>query len=154
MIGDYKTFMVDYASAEDVDYLAPRLRQQDLEEIHPMHTAHDSLMIGLVSGDAYTLLVDDKPVGVFGSCEVDEGLLSIWLVGSDSILKIRRDLVAYGKLFANTLIGDYPYGSNAVWEENLVSRRWLEHLGAKFEEPVIIEGKNFLPFKIYPTQYV
>lgn len=154
MIGDYKTFMVDYASVEDVDYLAPRLRQQDLEEVHSMHTAHDALMLGLATGEAYTLLVDEEPVGMFGSCEVDEGLLSIWLVGSDAILKIKRDLVTYGKLFANSLIGEYDYASNAVWEKNLVSRRWLEHLDAKFEEPVAIDGKNFLPFKLFPTRYV
>ncbi len=146
--------MVDYASVEDVDYLAPRLRAQDLAEVHSMHTPHDALMLGLASGQAYTLLVDDEPVGIFGSCEVDEGLLSIWLVGSDKILKIKRDLVTYGKLFANTLIGDYDYGSNAVWEENHVSRRWLEHLGAKFEDPILIDNKNFLPFKLHPTQYV
>jgi|21_taG_2_1085346.scaffolds.fasta_scaffold18160_3 hypothetical protein len=154
MIGDYKTFQVDYASVEDVDYLAPRLREQDLAEVHSSQTPHNALMVGLVSGQSYTLLVDDEPVGIFGSCEVDEGLLSIWLVGSDSILKIKRDLLTYGKLFANTLIGNYKYGSNAVWEENVVSRRWLKYLGAEFDEAVQIDGKNFLPFKLYPTRYV
>ena len=114
MIGDYKKFVVDYASLEDVDYLAPRLREQDLAEVHSSHSPHDALMLGLATGE----------------------------------------LITYGKLFANTLIGDYPYGSNAVWEKNHVSRRWLEHLGAKFEDPIEIDSKTFLPFKLYPTHYV
>ncbi len=153
MTGDYKTFRVDEALVEDVDYLATRLRAQDLAEIHSDHTAHDALMTGLFAGDSYTILVNEVPVGMFGCCEV-EGLLSVWLLGSDAILKIRKSLVVFGRAFVDALIGNHEFGCNAVWIENEASIKWLKHIGAEFGDPVNIDNKKFLPFKIYPTTHV
>lgn len=147
--GDYGKFKVRVSSEADAIVLAPKLRDHDLGDIHSSHSAEDALLLGVRCGDCYSIVIDGELVGMFGRCVVSGGVLSIWLLASDSIFKIRRELVRQGRCFINKLIGVGSSGCNAVWSENAASLKWLKLMGAEFSSPMVIDGKDFLPFKIY-----
>ena len=80
--------------SDDTLYLSTRLRKSDVEEIWASHhhTPKDALMLSLEKSTVcMTILMKDKPVGMFGI--VPESLLGdkavIWLLASDDINKLR-----------------------------------------------------------------
>ena len=148
MTGDYSTFQVAYTQKVDVAYMSTRLRPQDLEEVPSGVSTYDALEHGRLNGSCFTLFYDNLPVCLFG-CVPSYGFSNIWMVGTPDIRKIRRELLTYGKRFAMNLIGKEPYGANYIWTGNRQSLRWLKFIGAEFGDTVIIDNKEFLPFKLY-----
>jgi len=148
MTGDYGTFEVAYTKKIDVAYISTRLRVQDMEEVPKGVSAYEALDAGRRDGISFTIFYNDLPIALFGSVE-SHGFSNIWMVGTNCVSKIRRELLTHGKKFAMKLIGNFPYGANYVWTGNHQSMRWLKFIGAEFGEPVIIDSKEFLPFKIY-----
>lgn len=148
MIGDYGTFHVAYTQKVDIAYISTRLRSQDMEEVPSGVTAYDALDVGRMLGSSYTLFYNDLPIMIFGSVP-DDGFANIWMVGTPDISKIRRELLTYGKKFAMNLIGEQPYGANYVWTGNYQSLRWLKFIGAEFGDTIIIDNKEFKPFKLF-----
>jgi len=147
MTGDYGTFKVVHAERWHASFVSVNLRKQDLEEVPSNTTAYDALMQGIECGESYALIVNDEPVALMGSSGVREYCV-IWMVATPSIRKIRRELVTQGKKFALRLIGRYSYGGNMVHIKNYNSIRWLKRIGAIFGDPVIRDGKKFIPFNI------
>lgn len=80
------------ATAEDVEYLAPRLRQADVVELKvgSGSTSYDALMEGLrVSSTCSVGCTDDgRPFIMGGVAECEPGLSgSVWMLSSDTIYK-------------------------------------------------------------------
>jgi len=148
MTGEYGNGYITHSKRVDCEYLSTRLRSQDAAEIPHGITTFEALDYGRVNGISLTVFYKDLPVMIFGGVPCD-GYSDIWMVGTPDIFKIRRELLTYGKKFAMTVIGDKPYGSNAVWVGNKQSLRWLKFIGAEFSDAIIKDDKEFLPFKLY-----
>ena len=148
MTGDYGTFSIHYATPMDVAYLSTRLRKEDAQEVPTGYSTYDAIFEGYKSGQSFTIYKDRRPIGIFGATPMHD-YSYIWLVGTNEMRSVRRELVKKGKYIANKLIGKYDFGANYIWIKNFASIRWLQHMGAEFGDPVILDNKKFLPFKLY-----
>jgi len=148
MTGNYGTFDIHHATVMDVAYLSTRLRKEDAQEVPQGYSVYDAIFEGYKSGQSFTIYKDARPIGIFGATPMSD-YSYIWLVGTSEMFGIRREMVRYGKYIANKLIGKYDFGANYIWVENHSSIRWLQHMGAEFEDSVDLDNKKFLPFKLY-----
>lgn len=136
------------ATAQDAAYLAPRLREQDVQEL--WRVGHrdflDVLLTSIAASDeAYTILAELEPVGVFGVAPATEPGVGIpWMLASDGLLSVRKDFVRYGFQIVEDFNSRYPLLTNVVWRGNSVSRRWLAYVGFEEVEPF---GAEFIRFE-------
>lgn len=57
---------------------------------------------------------------------------AVWMLGTDNLLKARRDLLAIAPRWIDFLHKVYPTLTNYVDERNEVAVRWLEAMGFEF----------------------
>lgn len=116
--------------------LSEGLRSQDLAEITALHADHAAaLQDSVVSSGllAFTIHVDGKPAGLFGVCPgVTPEVGFIWMVGTDRLLLIQRELVVEARVWIDYLNAVYPVLANWVDSRNTVSLRWLALMGFEF----------------------
>jgi hypothetical protein len=137
------------SESSDVDWLAPRLRRADLNEIaaYTGTTAKDALIHGYEhSIKCFTGVCDDKPFIMFGASPVQEDVGSVWLLGTDDLLKARIPFLRQSKHWVNVLHEDFPLLFNYVDARNSVHIRWLKWLDFKFINLHGSFGVGQLPF--------
>lgn len=135
--------MVDYvrpSTEADVEYLATRLRTEDVEELsadgwQPL----DSLMEGFRKGKVtLTLLAPDtgEPIGMLGvvPCTVYEDFGVIWLLGSDRIKEHSWTFLAQSRPVLARLYDETGYRAfyNRTYYKNTIHHQWLKWLRFKF----------------------
>ncbi len=97
--------------------------------------------------NCFTILADGEPCAMFGVTEtqtVGHGIP--WMLGSDRMLQIPRDLMVQGLYWIDHLNNLFPFLQNFVSEENLVSIRWLEKMRFVFHEAHDVNGTTFRRF--------
>ena len=126
------------------------LRDQDAAELQAAGVLpEEALQWGLDMGDALclTIHVGDEPVGMFGVCpHPDEGVGTVWMLGTDGIFGARRELVEDAPLWMDMFNKVYPTLTNYVDSRNSVSIAWLEKMGYDFpadDEIVTDAGVTF-----------
>ncbi|WP_163832013.1 hypothetical protein [Spartinivicinus ruber] len=128
--------MIEIRQAEEKDcyLLAPRIRQQDLDELEALGvTPLDSLLHGLRYGvECYTAWENNSPITMFGVSK-QNGQAIPWLLGSDELNFKRKTLCQLGKKYVNEWIKNYRYLSNFVYIKNIMAIEWLKYLGATFD---------------------
>jgi hypothetical protein len=137
----------------DAEDLAPRLRQEDLDEIaagsgrEPVESLR--MAIGL-SAVAWAAEIDGKLEALFGvaglSALGNEGIP--WMLASPVATRDRRMFVREAKRYIPLMLDLYPILRNFVHEGNRKAVRWLEHAGFEVK-PAVRHGRGmFHPFEM------
>ncbi|MGV2169641.1 hypothetical protein ACQZ40_25060 [Agrobacterium sp. 16-172Ci] len=140
-----------HSRPEDVTYLAPRLRPEDLRELLAAGSpsAEQALEDGLKLSRQCISVVDeeDNAVAMFGVCPSNEPELGyIWLLGSDEIKTNKTRFLRRSKLWVETFHEEFPVLANSVDQRNTVHLLWLRWLGFKFLRTVNSLGPGKEPF--------
>lgn len=148
--------------SEDVEFLANRLREEDIEEVFASNNRpFDALSHGLaVSTPCYTL-VDRSgvPIGMMGITKgsyTNSGI--IWLLGTkgiedNSMAFLRNSKPVLDQLFTNT---GYGLLYNYTYVKNELHHKWLRWLGFTFLRTITLPttGKEFIEFVKLRGYYV
>jgi hypothetical protein len=141
------------AKAEHVWHIAAHMREADRMEVEATGKDNPFDAVNLsykMSRKAWTAIVDDEPIMMFGVSPISElsGLGSPWLLGTDGVLKVKRQFIRECRGCLEDMISLYPRLINSVDVRNEVSIRWLHWLGFEFYEPISIgaNGELFYPF--------
>jgi len=133
----------------DIVYLKSRLRQEDVDEIYASNhlTPTDALTYSFYLSKVCLTIVKDEPIGMFGIVEdpTDSDRAIIWMLGSDRMSKVSRNIIRDARDFIDGLMDSYGTLYNHVDARNGKSIRWLEHLGAEIDDAVTF-GREGLPF--------
>lgn len=134
--------------ATDPDKLAPHLREADLLECNAVGLRGiDGLRAGL-HDTCYTIERDGVVCAMYGSALLDDGTRTLWLLGSDELLKDTRQFLREVHQYVLPLFADCESLSNAHIATNTVHHRWLQWLGCTFSPPVHFNGHDWVPFTL------
>ena len=139
------------AHTDHIFWIANNMRQADRDEIAaaagkgPWAALRDSLHLSVA---AWTGLVDDEPICMFGVVPLDilGGVGSPWLLGTDEIEKHAISFLRLNKQYVKEMLEYFPYLVNFVDARNKMSIQWLKWLGFKFDSSPIPYGIWNLPF--------
>lgn len=127
------------ARESDIDYIAPRLRKPDLQEIKALGdlSPRDALTLSYFGSKpkCYTAIGSGVPVAMFGVVpfEENERWGSIWLLGTDDITdKVPIPFLKWTKRFFPILMEPYDMVCNIVDKRNEVHIKWIKWLGFSF----------------------
>ena len=121
---------------EDIKYLAPRLRQEDKQEILAGSglTPYEALLIGFKNSVIVFTIFNpkNKPVGIFGinNCGNDIGV--IWLLATKDLAKIQIAFLKQCREVVKFLNTKYKILWNFVDCRNQLHIKWLRWCGFKF----------------------
>lgn len=128
---------------KDVDSLAPRLRQADIDEIRAASGLDPETALTLsrqVSSMCFTVFGDGKQIAMFGvRPEENPSIGRIWMLGSEEIHDHRFGFLRRSKSWVDFLQDRYPILYNYIDARNSVHIRWLHWLGFSF----INEEQNY-----------
>lgn len=135
------------ASWEHIEPIAANMRAADALEIwlasHSM--PRQAMQEGFrMSIKAWTIIEDDAPIGMFGvsSVSILGNIGTPWLLGTDGMLKIKRQFVHESRQYVQEMLSIYPVLVNFVHIGNLPSLRWLRWMGFDFDGPMIAGPEN------------
>jgi hypothetical protein len=134
---------------EDVDWLAPRLRDADINEVKASMdwNPEQALIYGFYESSVCMSAVrNNKPFVMFGVVEVEPEVGAIWLLGSSMIETSWVFFLRKSKLWLDVLHKDYPLLFNYVDQRNEVHIRYLKWLGFTFINLHPQFGAGKLPF--------
>lgn len=141
------------ATLGDADWLAPRLRQRDLDEARAAGgadveaTLYDAITR---SGDLCWTVEAKRPLFVVGCAPAEgiPGLGSPWLLATDAVARYPAALTRVSRQCLAQMLAAYSALYNYVDVRNVDSVRWLELLGFTVGEPEIygVERRLFRPF--------
>lgn len=142
---------VRFSTLDDADYLAPRLRDEDLQELIAAGSpdALTTLKAGvLFSKPALSVVdADDRAVTMFGVCPSSDPFIGyIWLLSSDVLDRNKMKFLRHCKQWLEALHKHYPVLTNRVDARNTVHIKWLEWMGFTFVNRVPGQGPGNLPF--------
>jgi len=142
--------MATYRSStkEDCFILAPLMREQDKVEVMFSHGVEplEALLACLESHECNTIVHQGQPVGMFGIHPVDDLTASPWMLGTDKIPEIARDVMKVSSQWVKDKNKEYPILVNYVHEDNEVSKVWLRKLGFTFIQLIDDYGVGKQPF--------
>lgn len=137
-----------HAVKEDIDILAPIMREADRREVYASHGASpkEALEISFRNSvECFTILSNDgQVIGMFGVAEDSPKTAVPWLLGADDIPFIAKDLLVQSEKKVKEWKNKYSEMYNFVHCDNRASLRWLEWLGFSFETEI---KNNFVRFK-------
>ena len=121
---------------EDIKYLAPRLRQEDKQEI----LAGSGLIpyYALLNGFQNSVIVftifnpKNKPIGIFGVDDVGNGVGGIWLLATKDLATIKIAFLKQCREVVKVLNQKYKILWNYVDCRNEVHIKWLKWCDFKF----------------------
>lgn len=92
-------------------------------------------------------MVEDRPVAAWGASRVRAGTGSPWLLGSDEMVRYRKDFWLASVFYTEAMQSRYPVLYNYIDDRNVVTRRWLTRLG--FEMTPVREYFRGYPFTLF-----
>ena len=121
---------------EDIKYLAPRLRQEDKQEILAGSglTPYEALHIGFKNAVIVFTIFNpkNKPVGIFGVDDLGNGVGGIWLLATKDLAKIQIAFLKQCREVVKFLNTKYKILWNFVDCRNQLHINWLRWCGFKF----------------------
>lgn len=121
--------------------IAENMRDADAIEVWlaSRKTPYQAVLEGFeMSVKAWTIMEGNTPIGMFGVSSVstlgNEGIP--WLLGTDRMLKVRRQFIRESQRYLDEIHRLYPKLVNFVHINNVASLRWLSWLGFDFDGPV------------------
>ena len=136
--------------------LAPCLRAADLAEVRASSGREPlaALRYSLGCSSHAVAAVDDlgRVICMFGvgSSDIMSGIGSPWLLGSDLIVKHRRQFARQCRDYLALMLDAYPVLENAVDARHVEAIRWLQWMGFVVGPAVPIgrKGAMFRPFEM------
>ncbi len=124
------------ATEEDVEYLAPRLREADKAELAAGFglTSYQALMESYRASDPPYVGVDDDdvPVLMFGVAPIAPKLGSVWMLSTDDIYKHIRVFLRQSRATLDGFNKRWPVLFNYCDERNVAHILWMKKLGYTF----------------------
>jgi hypothetical protein len=116
----------------------------------PYRALKDSLAKSVA---AWTGLVDDKPVVMWGVTPIDilAGIGSPWLLGTDTIRECPITFLRFNRKYVPQMLGMFPVLVNYVDARHERAIRWLKWLGFRIEDnpvPYGMWGMDFFRFEM------
>lgn len=140
-------------TSKDIDLMQVRLRASDIQEIWAAghRTPYEALTRAReISISCFTAFYHENPCAMFGftfdTPEHSRG--SIWLLGTDEILKARIEFLRTSKPWVNFFLAQCPELYNYVDARNKASIAWLKWLGADIKEAEPY-GPDQMPFHYF-----
>lgn len=136
------------ATEEDIDYVAPRLRRADREEVWASGSflPEEALRTSYRASDpCFAFITEKGPQSLFGVAPVTDNVGAIWLLGTDEIDTNPIAFLRWSRRFLPFLIQPYDMVCNLVYAGNTVHIKWLRWLGFVFLREVE-HGPEHLPF--------
>lgn len=134
----------------DADFLANRLRDLDVREVKAAGCggALEALLRGYyLSDECNTIVIDQRPEGMFGvTPDYASGGL-VWMLGTDSIKDISFKFLRESKKWVNQKSGEYSRLYNYVGAENTIAINWLRFLGFTFTDHITMRDMKFIGFE-------
>ncbi len=149
-------FMIDMATAKDVDCLGPRLRTADVEEIR----AASGLLPAVALRRSYDFSthvwavreLDGRPIALWGvgPLSLVEGRGCPWLLAADAFESLGRDIARLSRPLLADMRDHYPRLENQVDARRTQAVRWLSWLGFTIDPaaPRGVDGRMFHRFWI------
>lgn len=139
------------AHIRHINRLANRMREVDRVECLATGRQPKQALRHCLNGStlAWTVLKDNKPVGMFGvlPLSIIEGRGAPWFLGTDELLTGARQWIKWGPGFVEAMQGDFPRLQNIVAIDNHRAIRVLKALGfAVSTETVIVGGVAMVRF--------
>ena len=135
---------------DDVYELAPRLRQDDINEVKALgFKPEQSLLQGFIYSDiCYSVKHNNKTIGMFETTNYNlpNKWGSIWFLGSDETVNFPVTFIREGKKFLKQAFQKYDILVNAVDSRNTSHIKYIEHIGLIISNPIMINGYKFLQF--------
>ena len=124
------------STLKDVEYLAPRLRFGDKQEILASLglTPLDGLKLSFSNSTLCLTIVNLKglPVGIFGIADLGGGVGGLWLLASEDLATVQISFLRECKKVIQLLNKKYKILWNFVDCRNELHVRWLKWCGFKF----------------------
>lgn len=142
-------YSVREATLADAEYLAPRLRDEDIAEIYASsgRFALDAITRGLQAGPAWVAEDLLGPIGIYGACPtLDPSVGSPWMLATPRLLKHQRQFVKDCPDAVARLQAPFRKMENMVDARNHVHVKWLAWCGFEFVQLVPRWGFQGLPF--------
>ena len=121
---------------EDIKYLAPRLRQEDKQEILAGSglLPYEALHIGFKNAVIVFTIFNpkNKPVGIFGVDDLGNGVGGIWLLATKDLAKIQIAFLKQCREVVKFLNTKYKILWNFVDCRNQLHIKWLKWCGFQF----------------------
>ena len=130
----------------DALHIGNNMRQADRDEMFAL--LGETNMVKVVTRqitsctECYTILKNDRPIAVFGLCEMEMGIASIGLLSTDELLSIKLKFMRQCKKWVKSFNADYNLLFNVVGCENLLHVTWLKWLGFTFLRRIPGHGKS------------
>jgi len=142
------------AALEDAEYLAPRLRPEDVAECQaasgqaPLEALNTALE---VTRHPRALLANGQPIALFGVATVpgQPDLGAPWLLGSPEIEAHSREFLRRSREELERMRHPFTRLTNYVDARNHTHIRWLEWLGARFVHLDPTFGHEQRPFWLF-----
>ena len=147
---DKDGYIVRDSHHNDTMPLSLSLRDSDVQEIwasdHKLPL--EALRIGFEQSSTCLTIQNCKPLAMFGTVKMGDGMATIWLLSDEDLYKKSIEFVKYSKHFVELLFSKNPDINkmcNYVDARNTASIKWLKFIGAKISpaEPYGIEQKLF-----------
>lgn len=122
---------------DEVYELAPKLRQQDKDEVWASSgaTPEEALLVSFESSDEVNTIYapDGEAIGMFGVADTPDPNMGVpWLLASPRLPEISREFIPQSIEWVKRMNKKYPLLVNYVDQRNTVSIRWLRMLGFVF----------------------
>ncbi len=142
--------MIEYrdATLKDVLELSKTMRKGDVEEIQASNgiTPYEALLMGFKVSKATVATADGEVIAMFGVASGAEGIGTPWLLGSDLMATMKKELLEHPVKWLKEVNEKYPILINYVDARNKVAIRWLKHLGFTFVQRIPEYGNARIPF--------
>ncbi|MEE8385646.1 MAG: hypothetical protein V3S01_07000 [Dehalococcoidia bacterium] len=133
-----------------LDLLVDGLRTQDVDELAAIELEPEQALIQSYNASmphCFTILASGYPCAMFGATA--PGIP--WMLGTDRMLEIPRDLMVQGRYWIDYLNLLYPFLQNHVAVNNTVSFLWLSRMGFTFHEELLVNRTLFRRFTRGPS---
>jgi hypothetical protein len=142
---------------EDVFDLAPRLRQDDVQEILDMTGMDPLAALGsayVESARCFTVVYKGRVTALMGVVEsqhcTDPRLGIVWMLGSDDVSLFGFSMTKYARAWLRELCAGFDVVGNLISECNVMHVRFLKRLGAR-----IVKGyENYGPGQVTALEFV
>lgn len=145
------TYTVREALPCDINDIGAHMRPMDIAECEAVgRSPNEALLHGMETTEAYTVLYNDRPVGMFGIYRIDLEMAGVWALGTDEFAGNSTAFLRESLAYRDRLFAEYETLTNCVSSDNTVHIRWLTWLGAEFfpDASSTIGGLKFIPFLI------
>ena len=119
----------------DVFDLYDDMREEDMMEcIGLMHHPKDAIDVSFeISTKCYSVRSEEGLHCCFGVAPRDN-VGVVWLLGTRKLPKIRKYFLKNSKRYVDELMIGFDYLTNVIMKTNTLSYRWLQWLGAEFND--------------------